>query len=80
MSSRAEVWRRRAARAAAAIGRGVHAAWAWLDPDARTVQFYGGLVLVAFAEGWRLPLVGGVLVLHAVVVPIVVGAQRGGAS
>jgi hypothetical protein len=43
--------------------------WAALGPDARDVEFYGGLALIGFAP-WRLAIVGVVLVAHAWTAPL----------
>lgn len=61
---------------AKATGRAIAAAWRWLEIDARTVQFYGGLALIGFTAGWRLTAVGALLVAHAVIVPLII-TRRG---
>lgn len=50
----------------AAIGH-----WLLEELDVRTLHFYGGLALIGFAESRQLIIVGGILVAHAALSPIV---------
>lgn len=50
-----------------AVGRAVRALAR--EFSARTVQFYGGCAMIAFGSD-RLAVVGGILVLHAAVAPL----------
>jgi hypothetical protein len=54
------------------FGAWLAARWLALDLELRDVEFYGGLVLIGMAPG-RWMIVGGILVAHAWLTPMLNG-------